>query len=346
MNHDEFMSICEKLGAPNRGWQKEAVQKAHALGFQVSQPSISQIFCDPNKRISPRIANMMRCLADGVASGDINPGWKSPSQSQPTHYCNPDDDLEDAEIISDIADRFETFEECIEQVVCGSRPGCLVSGPAGCGKSHSVEKYQDRANDFESISGDISPVNLYMALYRAKDNGVLCFDDCDGVFEDEVKLNLLKAALEVVRPGKERMICWLKESRALLNEEIPKSFDFQGRILFMTNIDFEYEIERGTKRSPHLKALLSRSGYMSLGLHSKRRRVLRVVQVCRDSNIMEENGVSDPTMQAEILDFVMENQDNWRELSLRLIVHLCNYRRDIPTKWQKHARELLMRKKH
>lgn len=348
MNHDEFQSICSALGAPHRGWQKAAVDKARSLGLHVSQPTISQIYNDPEKSISPRVAHLMRALQDGVVSGDIPTGHHKPSGDGSTSetYRDPDDDLSDDQIINDIGDRFTTFDECIEQVVCGSRQGCLVSGPPGCGKSHCVEKYEEQAEGhYEMIKGDISAVNLYKALFRAMDGGVLVFDDCDGVFADETKLNLLKAALEVRPPGKERKICWLKESNTLIAEDIPNSFDFQGRILFMTNIDFEREIERGNKIAEHLKALLSRSGYMSLGLHSKRRRMLRVVQVCRDTEIMADNGITDPEVQDEILGFVMENAEKWRELSLRLIVLLCNYRKNIPSKWEKHATALLMRKR-
>jgi hypothetical protein len=132
---------------------------------------------------------------------------------------------------------------------------------------------------YELIKGDISSINLYKALHRAADGGVLCFDDCDSVFKDETTLNLLKAALEVLPPGKARKICWLKESNTLINEDIPNSIDFQGRILFLTNVDFEREAESGSKKAEHVKALMSRSGHMSLGLFSKRRN--RLAQTCR-----------------------------------------------------------------
>lgn len=345
MNHDEFQSICAALGAPNRGWQKAAVQKAAALGHHVSQPTISQIYNDSSKSISPRVATIMRSLADGIASGDFPVGHQHGSAQHAEVYSDPDDDLTDEEVQDDIRDRFEIFDECVEQVVCGSRPGMLASGPPGCGKSHAVEKYEKRAKGhYEAITGDISPVNLYKALYRAKDGGVLVFDDCDGVFADETKLNLLKGALEVRPPGKPRNVSWMKESQTLIAEDIPNTLDFQGRILFMTNIDFEREIERGTKITEHLKALLSRAGYMSLGLHSKRRRMLRIVQVCRDSTIMADNGIEDKDTQEQILAFVQDNQEKWRDLSLRTVVLLCNYRKNLPTKWERHARALLMRK--
>jgi len=348
------MTICKALGYPNHGWQKAATDKANKLGHSVSQPTISQTLNDPSKSISPRLAQTMRALADAVASGDFAPGFArsgsapaTPREANEFVYQDPDDLLSDDEIITEIAGRFETFEECVEQVVLGNRPSTLISGPAGCGKSHCIGKYAEKAIEdgiyYELIKGDISPINLYMALHRASEGGVLCFDDCDSVFKDETTLNLLKAALEVLPPGRARKICWLKESGTLQKEDIPNSIDFQGRILFLTNIDFQRECESGSKKAEHVKALLSRSGYMNLGLFSKRRRLLRVVQVCQDSGIMVENGVTDPKIQQEILDFVHENVNKWRQLSLRLIVHLCNYRMQLPgERWKHHARMLQM----
>lgn len=347
MSHDEFVSICNALGAPNRGWQKNLCQKAKELGVAISQPTISLNYNNKDRNISATVAHTMRTLADAIGSGHLPTGSNAaPTVGAQITYKDPDDDLTDEEIMDDIRSRFTTFHECIEAVVCGSRLGCLVSGPPGCGKSHGVSQFADRSRGkFVSITGDISPVNLYKKLYEVKDNGVVVFDDCDAVFADETKLNLLKGALDLKKPGESRNISWLKESRALvdeLGEPIEKTFDFQGRVLFMTNIDFDREIERGTKISEHLKAFQDRTGYMTLGLHSKRRRMLRIIQVCQDSTIMEENGVSDPTMKNEILEFVRENRDRWRNLNLRLIVKLCGYRTDTPTKWEKHAKELEM----
>ncbi len=358
MTHEEFMAICGQVSAyPHRGWQGKLVQEARKLGHSLSQPTISQISRDPNKNISPRTAMIMRSMADGVASGDINPS--APALGATTSnvvdnggvmvYKDPDDDLTKEEIKDDIEQRFDTFDECIGAVFCGNRRSVLVSGPPGSGKSHIIDKHKSvTEREFFSVTGSITAVGLYKLLYRYKDGGIVAFDDCDTIFESEEALNLLKGALDLKPPGRANMISWMKMTKGLVDEdeeEIPKTFDFQGHILFMTNIDFEKEIERGTKRSKHLSALLSRSGYMTLGLHSKRRRLLRIEQVVENSTIMEDNLVTDEADKQEIMEFITEHMDSWRELSLRLVPQICNYFKNNPKRWQRHAKALLMKSK-
>ena len=128
--------------------------------------------------------------------------------------------------------------------------GLVVSGPPGIGKSFGVEKQLAAANmfrviegkdpKFEVISGGVSSIGLYQKLYYNRSpEQVIVFDDADGVLLEEESLTLLKAALN---SGDKRRICWNKESRVLAVEDIPESFDFEGSIIFLTNIDFEGSI--------------------------------------------------------------------------------------------------------
>lgn len=353
MNRDEFMGICSALGYPTRGWQKAAVEKAEQLGHKLSQPTISQILTNPDKSISAKTAYVWRALNDAVASGNFRPGASKPLDQatcagQPG-YKDPDDDLSDDQIMDDIGAQFDLFEECIEQVVCGERRGVIVSGPPGSGKSHAVAKFEDRAKgEYVPITGSISPPELYRLLHKIKDNGCAAFDDCDDIFKFVEGLNLLKGALDIKPPGTPNMISWLKMTKGMVDDvgdDLPKTFDFQGRILFMTNKDFEKEIEKGTNIAPHLKALCDRTGYMTLGLHTRRRLMLRIKQVVRDSNIMSDNGIDNPITQMEIIQFIEENKEKWRALNLRLVAQLCEYRKSLPSKWTRHAKALLMKNK-
>jgi hypothetical protein len=346
MTPQQFINIATAVANfPHRGWQKKL---AHVSG--VSQPSISLAYNGGDMRpISSKMAQKFLAVADLVANGDLSQASEngvSRAVEANRPVMDPDDELSDEEIISDISDRFTIFDECVRAVVCGGRHSTLISGPPGCGKSHTVSIHKDSAiGKFKPITGGISAIGLYKALYACKDDGVVVFDDCDEVFSDETKLNLLKGALDT---KDERIISWMKESRSLVDEEgedIPKSFDFQGRVLFLTNQDFDREVERGGKMSVHYAALMSRSGYLSLGLHSKRRRMLRIVQICQEADLVGSQGITDESVKEEILTFVKDNKDRFRELSLRLIVQLAEYYRDIPGRWKEHAEALQMRTK-
>ena len=105
----------------------------------------------------------------------------------------------------------------------------IVSGPPGIGKSYGVEQQLDKANvytelssrpkTFDVVKGAMSAIGLYTKLfnYKEKDN-VLVFDDCDSVLQDELSLNILKAALD---SKKTRKICWNTDSYKLRNEGVP-----------------------------------------------------------------------------------------------------------------------------
>lgn len=338
MTHEQLISIAKAFGYPNRGAQTK-LSKASGI----SQPALSLVF--NGARITNKMAQKLISAHDSVANGDNsiiqNQGITNAVKANKS-FVDPDENLSDEEIIADISNRFAIFDECVKQVVYGSRHGTLISGPAGCGKSHTVEANRENAigDRYESITGGISAIGLYKKLYACKDDGVLVFDDCDEVFSDETKLNLLKGALDTKN---ERIICWMKQSPTLKEENIPNSFDFQGRILFLTNIDFDREIERGGKMAPHFKALMSRCGYMNLALHSKRRRMLRIVQVCKEADLLGSQGITNPRDQQEILDFIQENSKRFRELSLRLVVQIANYYKAMPKRWKVHSKALQMK---
>lgn len=358
MTHEEFLAICTgSCGAPSRGWQKNLVANVAAIGESFSQSHISQHFNNPAKPISTRTATIMREIANRVGSGDLSatPPKSAAgssvvvSESGALSYQDPDDDLTDEEIMEDIRYRFGTFDESVREVMCGERRALMVSGPPGSGKSHTTNKYQDSVNgEYRPITGTISPPKLYEKLYECRDGGVVTLDDCDKVFEDVEALNLLKGALDVKPKGRPNMISWMKMTKGLNDEDgdaLPKTFDFQGRVLFLTNIDFEAEVEKGTKRSHHLGALLSRSGYMTLGLHSRRRRMLRIEQIVIDGEgkIFLDNGVEDPDSQEEIMEYIRENIKNWRNISPRLIPQISTYYNNKSICWKRHTKALLMK---
>ena len=179
------------------------------------------------------------------------------------------------EAMERISDTFLMLDKITDAVANGTVRGLVVSGPPGIGKSFGVEKQLEVANmfrkvegkdpNYEVISGGVSSIGLYQKLYfnRSSDQ-VLVFDDADGVLFEEECLNLLKAALN---SGEKRRICWNKESRVLETDGIPNAFDFEGGIIFLSNIDFERSIARGSKISNHLSAIMSRCHYLDLEIH-------------------------------------------------------------------------------
>jgi len=146
------------------------------------------------------------------------------------------------------------------------------------------------------------------------------FDDCDSVFQDDLALNILKAALD---SGKSRRICWNSDSSLLNREGIPNSFEFKGSAIFITNLKFENI--KSKKLQDHLEALQSRCHFLDLTIDNERDKMLRIKQVDRDveGGLFREYKFENNEGQ-QIFDFMEENASKLREISMRMALKIAD----------------------
>ena len=254
----------------------------------------------------------------------------------------------DEEAIARIRERFEILDEMTKAATNGDIRAMIVSGPPGVGKSFGVEKIIEQSCLFDQIAGkrlraevvkgSATPIGLYQALYKYSDpNCVLVFDDCDTILFDDVSLNLLKGALD---SGKKRKISWLAESRVLKDEGIPNSFEFKGSVIFITNLKFDQM--KSQKLRDHLDALQSRCHYLDLTLDTMRDKILRIKQIVADGSMFDELGL-DQIQSDEVVAFMEEKQNKFREMSLRMAIKVAQLRKSFPLKWKSMAEMTCMK---
>lgn len=235
----------------------------------------------------------------------------------------------DEEAMQRIGDRFEILEEMAAATINSDVRGMIVVGPPGVGKSYGVIKKLEEASLFEQIKnvrpkydivkGAMTPIGLYIKLYNYSAEGeVLLFDDCDSILDDELSLNLLKAALD---SGKKRKLCWNADSAALRKEGIPDNFDFKGSVIFITNVDFE--TVRSKKKEAHLQALQSRCHYLDLTMKTMRDKVLRIQQIHATGELFKHYKF-EGNQGDEIVEYMISNKDRLREVSLRMAVKIAD----------------------
>jgi hypothetical protein len=255
----------------------------------------------------------------------------------------------DQQIIDRLRERFQILTDMTKAVKQGIVRAMIVSGPPGVGKSFGVEEVLQKDDLFNTIAekkpryeivkGASSAIGLYAKLYEfSKAKNVLVFDDCDDILMDELSLNLLKGALD---SSKRRWIAWNTDSRILRSEGIPDRFEFNGSAIFITNIKFD--LVRSKKLRAHLEALESRCHYIDLEMSTTRERMLRIKQVVDDGMLDDRDGLSD-IAKDEVVEFVVGNQDNLRELSLRTILKVADLRESFPENWQSMAKTTVMRR--
>jgi len=165
---------------------------------------------------------------------------------------------------------------------------------------------------------------------------VVVFDDCDSIFQDDLSLNILKAALD--SKGR-RMIHWNTDSFKLRNEGVPDCFEFKASAIFITNMKFDKV--KGKLRE-HLEALESRCHYMDLTIDTDKDKMLRIKQVTADG-MLDAYKLTDE-IKEEIVDFVDINKDRLRELSLRTVLKVADLAVAFPDNWEAYAENTVMRR--
>ena len=232
-----------------------------------------------------------------------------------------------------INQRFEFVGDMVLMLANGDQASVVVSGPGGLGKSHTVvaaleaagladvtvlDEYQvgsvlNTAKSYRVIKGYSTPKGLYRTLYENKD-GVVVFDDCDSVLKDPVSLNLLKAALDSYD---RRIISWRADMR---DEELPQSFEFKGRVIFISNLPSEALDQ----------AIISRSMAVDLSMTTEQK-IQRMQFLLDQPGFMPEYAKN---LKQDALDLINALRDSVKELSLRTLIQVTKIRKSAGAKWK------------
>ena len=209
-----------------------------------------------------------------------------------------------------INQRFEFVTQLVNMIAQGNATSVLITGPGGLGKTHTVKEAL-QANGLEDISsfetdapskaykmikGFSTARGLYRELYANKDS-VLVFDDCDDVLKDATALNLLKAALDSYD---KRVVSWNTDRN---DEDVPRSFVFSGRIIFISNM----------QRDKIANALLTRAYCVDLKMTTQQK-IDRMEHMTNSASFMP--GYSAKHKQ-DAMALIAELQGEVKELSLR-----------------------------
>jgi len=141
----------------------------------------------------------------------------------------------------------------IKMTIGGSSNALFIAGRGGVGKTHTVEEVlhelglKDGDGYFKN-TGTASPAGLYTLLFRYKD-GVILFDDSDDALKDQEARNILKAATDT---KKIRKLVWNKRGSNVVDPdddrsdeeildagEIPRYFEFTGKVIFISNLNMD-----------------------------------------------------------------------------------------------------------
>lgn len=236
-----------------------------------------------------------------------------------------------------INQRFGFLSDMVLMLAKGDQASVVVTGPGGLGKSHTVMKSLTSAGftdisllddfaigtklntlkSFTVIKGYSTPKGLYRTLYENKD-GVIVFDDCDSVLKDPVSLNLLKGALDSYS---RRIISWRADMK---DDELPQSFEFKGRVVFISNLASD-KLDQ---------AIITRSMAVDLNMTTEQK-VERMRHLVSDSKeFMPE---FDMVHKTDALNLIDKLRDRVKELSLRTLIQVTKIRKSAGDNWMNLA---------
>jgi hypothetical protein len=114
---------------------------------------------------------------------------------------------------------FDNLTRLTKMVARGVQPSLLVTGGAGLGKTFLVKQTLQSCGlresyEFVHYKGRSTAAGMFITLFQ-NSNKIVVFDDCDSIFKDADAVNMLKAALD---------------------DPIPTTFEFTGKVIFISNI--------------------------------------------------------------------------------------------------------------
>lgn len=249
----------------------------------------------------------------------------------------------DEAVLKDLRYRFDMLAKLTRGCMDRNVRAMVVTGAPGIGKTHTVDEVLNSREGakFEIVKGALSAVNLYKLGYAYRNPGdVIVLDDADSIFADLDAVNVLKGLCD---SSLHRNVHWMKESSALAQEDVPRTYEFGGSFIFISNIDFQGIVDDGkSKFAPHLDALMSRSLYVTLNLHNRQSISLWVEEVATNGMLFRREGV-DAATGKRIVSFIKTHRDELRELSLRTVIKLCSLAKSEPREWENMARCLMLR---
>ena len=223
-----------------------------------------------------------------------------------------------------VKERFDFIGQFTKLAAKGVIPGLVVTGSGGLGKTHTVldtlsgmglkeDTIGEVDGDYVFIKGYTTPRNLYTTLYH-NNVKVIVFDDCDSSFKDPIGANIFKAALDSYE---RRIISWGAESK---DDEVPSRFEFNGKVIFISNMSIE--------KFP--QAILSRSMLVDLTLNLEEK-------VERIESIFNTEKTFDKEDKVEVMAFIKNNMNKFKDLNIRSAMNTLKMKVAIGEGWERMA---------
>jgi hypothetical protein len=251
--------------------------------------------------LSKEIKNNQAALLGGVVNGVAEDLFSNPAATTSA-------EVQVSTPRWNVNQKFDFLGKLVHLVITEVNPSCVILGDGGLGKTYTVKAQLAKAGltegiDFEFFSGTATAAGLYRLLYE--NNGkLIVFDDCDAVLKVPTAVNVLKAALD----SRRAQDCVDRFGRL---DGLPQSFEFTGRIIFISNLDMN--------RIP--EPIVSRSISIDLTMNSEEKitRMEALLPILEKSVSL--------IAKTEMLDLLKEHRSEIKNLNLRTLLKAIRIRK-------------------
>lgn len=269
--------------------------------------------------------------------------------------------IEKTEHVS-FSDSIDHLKGLVEGIIKGSFNALFVAGKGGTGKTQTVEDTLAAAgltdgNGYFKNTGTASPFGIYEMLYKHR-NGIILFDDSDGALSDQDGRNIIKAATDT---KKQRKLAWSKKNAKLFDPDrgppkpkgkkkggrddididniddfeddiddtleeptdmIPSHFNFEGRIIFISNMQLDKLDPDGALRT---RAFVIAINPTNEEIYQRMGEII--------DNIHLESGSLTRDERLEVLD-IIKSSNKKGDASLRTLVRALNIASSGASQWK------------
>ena len=236
--------------------------------------------------------------------------------------------------------RFDFVTKLVTMVANKVQASAVITGEGGLGKTYTVLQTLEQCgledmtevlaeaeegdvidNAFVTVKGYSTAKGLYRTLYENNDR-VIVFDDCDSILKDAVALNILKGALDSYD---RRFISWNSEMKE--TDDLPRSFEFTGQIIFISNMEAD-NIDQ---------AVRSRSMMIDLSM-TEDQKIDRMAHIAEGEGFLPTYPVE---YKRDALELLREIKHEVKEMSLRTLISVTKIRAANGDDWKDLATYML-----
>jgi hypothetical protein len=236
--------------------------------------------------------------------------------------------------------RFDFVTKLVTMVANKVQASAVITGEGGLGKTYTVLQTLEKCgledmtevlaaaeegdiidNAFVTVKGYSTAKGLYRTLYENNDR-VIVFDDCDSILKDAVALNILKGALDSYD---RRFISWNSEMKE--TDDLPRSFEFTGQIIFISNMEAD-NIDQ---------AVRSRSMMIDLSM-TEDQKIDRMAHIAEGEGFLPTYPVE---YKRDALELLREIKHEVKEMSLRTLISVTKIRAANGDDWKDLATYML-----